>query len=134
MLYTPEMSRRARGIELWAALRSLGRSGVDALVAGLCENARYFARLLSERGFRVLNDVVYNQLVVACDSQELTRATLAGIQSGGVCWCGGAVWRNEPVIRVSVCSWRTTHADVERSVEAFAEARDLARKNFSAEG
>lgn len=134
MLYTPEMSRRARGIELWAALRSLGRSGVDALVAGLCENARYFARLLSERGFRVLNDVVYNQLVVTCDYPELTRATLAGIQSGGVCWCGGAVWRNEPVIRVSVCSWRTTHADVERSVEAFTEARDLARKNLASKG
>ena len=127
MLYTPEMSRRARGIELWAALRSLGRSGVDALVGGLCENARYFAQLLRERGFRVLNDVVYNQLVVACETPELTKATLAGIQSGGVCWCGGAVWRNEPIIRVSVCSWRTTHQDVDASVAAFEEARECAR-------
>ena len=127
MLYTPEMSRRARGIELWAALRSLGRSGVDALVGGLCENARYFAQLLRERGFRVLNDVVYNQLVVACETPELTKATLAGIQSGGVCWCGGAIWRNEPIIRVSVCSWRTTHQDVDASVAAFEEARECAR-------
>ena len=127
MLYTPEMSRRARGIELWAALRSLGRSGVDTLVSGLCDNARYFAQLLRERGFRVLNDVIYNQLVVACDSPEETKATLAGIQSGGVCWCGGAIWRSEPVIRVSVCSWRTTHTDVERSVAAFVEARERAK-------
>lgn len=129
MLYTPEMSRRARGIELWAALRSLGRSGVDALVSGLCENTRYFAQLLRERGFRVLNDVVYNQLVVACDSPEETKATLAEIQSGGVCWCGGAVWRNEPVIRVSVCSWRTTHQDVDVSVAAFEAARKRAKES-----
>ncbi len=129
MLYTPEMSRRARGIELWAALRSLGRSGVDALVSGLCEKTRYFAQLLRERGFCVLNDVVYNQLVVACDSPEETKATLAEIQSGGVCWCGGAVWRNEPVIRVSVCSWRTTHQDVDASVAAFEAARNRAKES-----
>ncbi len=129
MLYTPEMSRRARGIELWAALRFLGRSGVDVLVAGLCDNARYFAGLLLARGFRVLNDVVYNQLIVACDTPDETRATLREIQSGGVCWCGGAVWKNEPVIRVSVCSWRTTHADVEISVAAFENARERAAQS-----
>ena len=126
MLYTPEMSRRARSIELWAALRYLGRSGVDALVSGLCENARTFAALLVARGFRVLNDVVFNQLIVACDDPEETRATLREIQAGGVCWCGGAVWRSKPVIRVSVCSWRTTQADVELSVEAFVQARERA--------
>jgi len=124
MLYTPEMSRRARSIELWAALRYLGRTGVDALVSVLCENARAFAALLTARGFRVLNDVVFNQLIVACATPEETKATLSEIQSGGVCWCGGAVWRNEPVIRVSVCSWRTTQADVELSVEAFVQARE----------
>jgi len=128
MLYTPEMSRRARSIELWAGLRYLGKSGVDALVAGLCENARCFGDLLRARGFRVLNDVVFNQLVVACDSPEETKATLEEIQLGGVCWCGGAVWRNEPVIRVSVCSWRTTKEDVEMSVAAFEDARARAQK------
>jgi len=126
MLYTPEMSRRARSIELWAALRYLGKSGVDALVAGLCENARYFGELLRARGFHVLNDVVFNQLVVTCDSPAETIATLHEIQQGGVCWCGGAVWRNQPVIRVSVCSWRTTKEDVEMSVDAFVDARNRA--------
>ena len=123
MLYTPEMSRRARSIELWAALRYLGRSGVDALVDGLCEHARLFAEQLTKHGFRVLNDVVFNQLVVACESPEETRATLNEIQSGGVCWCGGALWKGEPVIRVSVCSWRTTKEDVALSVQAFSAAR-----------
>jgi glutamate/tyrosine decarboxylase-like PLP-dependent enzyme len=127
MLYTPEMSRRARSVELWAALRYLGRSGVDALVSGLCEHARLFGEQLVARGFRVLNDVVFNQLVVACDSPEETRATLSEIQSCGVCWCGGAIWRGEPVIRVSVCSWRTTKDDVAKSVEAFAAARSRAQ-------
>ncbi len=127
MLYTPEMSRRALSVELWAALRYLGRSGVDALVRGLCEHAQLFGELLVARGFRVLNDVVFNQLVVACDSPEETRATLSEIQSGGVCWCGGAIWRGEPVIRVSVCSWRTTKEDVAKSVEAFAVARSRAQ-------
>ncbi|HWQ96950.1 MAG TPA: aminotransferase class V-fold PLP-dependent enzyme [Clostridia bacterium] len=130
MLYTPEMSRRARSIELWAALRYLGKSGVDALVSGLCANARYFGKLLAASGFRVLNDVVFNQLVVACDTQEETKATLQEIQQGGVCWCGGAVWRNEPVIRVSVCSWRTTREDVEKSVQAFVDARARAQKLY----
>jgi len=129
MLYTPEMSRRARGIELWAALRSLGRSGVDALVSQLCARARYFSQLLCSRGFRVFNDVVFNQLVVACDTPEETKATLAEIQASGVCWCGGAVWQNEPVIRVSVCSWRTTLTDVELSVAAFTSARERARQS-----
>jgi glutamate/tyrosine decarboxylase-like PLP-dependent enzyme len=127
MLYTPEMSRRARSVELWAALRYLGRSGVDALVCGLCEQAQLFGALLAARGFRVLNDVVFNQLVVACDSPEETRATLREIQIGGVCWCGGALWRGEPVIRVSVCSWRTTKEDVAKSVEAFLAARARAK-------
>ena len=129
MLYTPEMSRRARGIELWAALRSLGRSGVDALVSQLCARARYFSQLLCSRGFHVLNDVVFNQLVVACDTPEETKAALAKIQSSGVCWCGGAVWQAEPVIRVSVCSWRTTQTDVDLSVAAFETAREHARQS-----
>ena len=129
MLYTPEMSRRARSIELWAALNYLGRSGVDALVSVLCDNAQYFAQLLLSRGFRVLNDVVFNQLVVACDTPEETKATLSEIQSGGVCWCGGAVWQGETVIRVSVCSWRTTRADVEVSVAAFESARSRAQQS-----
>ena len=124
MLYTPEMSRRARSVELWAALKSLGMSGVGDLVDTLCQNARYFAGQLSAQGFRVLNDVVFNQVLVSCDSPEETKATLSRIQSGGVCWCGGAVWLGEPVIRISVCSWRTTKADVDASVASFVAARE----------
>ncbi|MCY4020316.1 MAG: pyridoxal-dependent decarboxylase [Chloroflexi bacterium] len=126
MLYTPEMSRRARGIELWALLKALGRAGVDELVAQLCARARQFAEELARRRFRILNDVVFNQVLVACEKPELTRATLSAIQSSGECWCGGSEWRGEPVIRISVCSWATTEADVKRSVAAFSAARSQA--------
>ena len=93
MLYTPEMSRRARGIELWAALKSLGRSGVDQLVAQLCQRARQFAAELDAQGFRILNDVVFNQVLVACETPALTARTLEQIQAGGECWCGGTEWQ-----------------------------------------
>ncbi len=126
MLYTPEMSRRARGIELWALLKALGRAGVDELVAQLCARARQFAAELAARGFRILNDVVFNQTLVACANPELTRATLRALQAGGECWCGGSEWRGEPVIRISVCSWATTEADVRRSAAAFVAARSRA--------
>lgn len=123
MLYTPEMSRRARGIELWALLKALGRAGVDELVAQLCARARQFAEELARRKFRILNDVVFNQVLVACERPELTRETLRAMQASGECWCGGSEWRGEPVIRISVCSWATTEADVSRSVAAFVAAR-----------
>lgn len=127
MLYTPEMSRRARSIELWALLKSLGRSGIDRLIRQLCQRARQFASELDKRGFRILNDVVFNQVLVACDTPELTVRTLQAIQAGRVCYCGGSQWHGEPVIRISVCSWRTTPADVRRSAQAFVAARSQAR-------
>ena len=130
MLYTPEMSRRARSIELWATLKGFGKSGVGELVDTLCEHARYFANGLSEQGFRVLNDVVFNQVLVSCDSPEETKATLAHLQQNGVCWCGGAVWKAEPVIRISVCSWRTTKEDIDACVTAFVAARNEARAHI----
>jgi len=123
MLYTPEMSRRARGIELWAALKSLGRSGVDQLVAQLCQRARQFAAELDAGGFRILNDVVFNQVLVACETPALTARTLEQIQAGGECWCGGTEWQGAPAIRISVCSWATTESDVSRSAAAFVKAR-----------
>ena len=126
MLYTPEMSRRARSIELWALLKSLGRSGIDRLIHQLCQRARQFASELDKRGFRILNDVVFNQVLVACDTPELTVRTLQAIQAGRVCYCGGSQWHGEPVIRISVCSWRTTPADVQRSAQAFVDARSQA--------
>lgn len=127
MHYTPEMSRRARAVELWATLKSLGRAGVEALVDGLCAHAERFAEQLRSNGFRVRNDVVFNQVLVACETPALTTATLGYIQESGECWCGGAVWKGEPVIRISVCSWATTADDVNRCVAAFISARERAR-------
>ena len=124
--YTPDMSRRARGIELWALLKSLGKAGIDALVTRLCAHARDFADGLAAQGFRILNDVVFNQVLVACETGELTEATLKQIQRGGEIWCGGTLWHGEPAIRVSVCSHATTADDIRRGVEAFAQARSLA--------
>ena len=126
MLYTLEMSRRARGVELWAALKSLGRAGIDQLVSQLCRRARQFADELSEQGFQVINDVVFNQVLVACDSPELTMRTMELIQAGGECWCGASQWQGGMVIRISVCSWATTEEDVQRSVAAFVAARAFA--------
>ena len=124
MQYTPEMSRRARAVELWATLKSLGKDGVEQLVERLCEHAKEFAVELRGQGFRILNEVVFNQVLVACDTPEQTQATLENVQSSGECWCGKAVWNGELVIRISVCSWATTEADVLRSVTAFKEARN----------
>jgi threonine aldolase len=97
---------------------------MEELVDRLCAHAGRFAGQLQSKGFRILNDVVFNQVLVACDTPELTKATLENIQKSGECWCGGALWNGEPVIRISVCSWATTAADVERSVSAFVNARN----------
>ena len=126
MLYTPEMSRRARGIDLWAALKSLGLAGIDQLVAQLCRRARQFADELEAQGFRILNDVVFNQVLVAGEEAALTLRTLELVQASGVCFCGGTEWQGEGAIRVSVCSWATTAEDVSRSVAAFVAARQRA--------
>ena len=128
MLYTPEMSKRARGIELWAALKYLGKSGVSELVDGLCDHAAYFAEKLNENGFAVLNDVVFNQILIQCDTPNMTTATLKNIQASGTCWCSGAVWFNEPVIRISVCSWQTTREDIDDCVKTFVECRKSAER------
>ena len=126
MLHTPDMSRRARAVELWATLKAMGREGVAQLVDGLHQKAAYFAQSLSEQGFCIPNDVCFNQVLVSAGDPALTEKTLQGIQSSGVCWCGGSRWKGEPVIRISVCSHQTTYGDVDRSVEAFAKARDRA--------
>jgi glutamate/tyrosine decarboxylase-like PLP-dependent enzyme len=123
MNFRPSMSNRARVIELWAVLKSLGREGVQQLVERLCQNARLFARLLAEQGFQIHNDVVFNQVLVSCDEDELTTVTLRNIQASGECWCGGSMWRGRAVIRISVCDWATKPKDVERSVRAFVQAR-----------
>ncbi len=102
----------------------MGQAGVAELVDQLCDRAQLFAKLLLETRFRVLNEVVFNQVLVACDTPAQTTATLAAIQARGECWCGGSQWLGEPVIRVSVCSAATTEDDVRRSAQAFVRARD----------
>ena len=125
MLYTPEMSRRARAVELWAALKYLGAEGVDELVYGMHERAVQFAEELGAADFEILNDVVFNQVVVSpADNDAETDKILTAIQHSGECWVGGSVWQGKKVIRVSVCSWVTSAEDVSRSVQAFIAARD----------
>ena len=124
MLYTPEMSRRARAVELWATMKYLGKQGIDELVSGLHERAKQFAKELSEQGFTILNDVVFNQVLVACDSDIETEKTLNNLQELRDCWCGGSLWFNRKVIRISVCSWATTPDDVTSSVQSFVKAKE----------
>ena len=126
MNFRPSMSARARVIELWAVLKTLGRTGVQRLIEQLCDNARSFAQLLSEQGFQIHNDVVFNQVLASCDDDGLTKATLKNIQSSGECWCGGSTWHGKSVIRISVCDWATTPRQIERSVRAFVTARTAA--------
>lgn len=124
--YTPELSRRARGVEAWAALRVLGRSGLAELVERNCRQARRFAEGLAAAGHRVLNDVVLNQVVVSFGDAERTRRVIAALQRDGTCWCGGTTWQGHVAMRVSVSSWATTDADVERSLDAMLRAaRDV---------
>ena len=128
MLYTPEMSRRARAVELWASLKYLGRKGLDDLVYGLHERAVQFAGELKANNFEILNDVVFNQVLVSCGADELTKKTLENVQEMRECWCGGAQWFNRSVIRISVCSWATTSEDISRSVKSFVKAREMSKK------
>jgi len=126
--HTPEMSRRARGVEVWAALRSLGRSGVADLVERTCRLAERFAGRLGGAGCEILNDVVLNQVVVAFGDDATTRRVVAAVQEDGTCWCGGTVWRGRDAMRISVSSWRTTAEDVDRSVKAILRAASAARR------
>ena len=119
MHHTPESSRRARGVELWAALKSLGRSGLCTLIERTCAHAPRFAQGLREAGFEVLNDVVINQVLVSLGRPEVTREVIRRVQEDGTCWCGGTVWQGETAMRISVSSWATTETDVERSLQAI---------------
>lgn len=117
--FTPELSRRGRGIEIWAALRSFGRSGLADLIERTCRHARRFADGLSEAGFKILNDVVLNQVLVSFGDAETTEKIIADIQADGTCWCGGTEWQGHKAMRISVSSWATTGEDVERSLDAM---------------
>ena len=116
-----DSSRRARGFILYAALRSLGRSGVRALVERCCALARRMADQLRQAdGVDVLNDVVLNQVLVRFDdSDERTRAVIAAVQDDGTAWMGGTTWQGKAAMRISVSNWSTTEADADRTVDAI---------------
>jgi len=118
-LWTPEASRRARGIEIWAALKSLGRSGLAEMIERNCRQVSRFASGLREAGHTVLNDVVLNQVLVSFGDPEITRRVITEVQNDGTCWCGGTQWQGHTAMRISVSSWATTDEDVERSVAAI---------------
>lgn len=124
--YNPELSRRARGVELWAGLRSLGRSGIAEIVERTSSHAQRFAAGLKAAGFQILNEVVINQVLVSFGTAEKTLRTIARLQAEGTCWCGSTVWQEQTAMRISVSSWATTKEDVERSLAAMLKAATLA--------
>jgi len=117
--FTPELSRRARGVEVYAALKSLGASGLARMIERNCAQARRFAEGLKSAGFEILNDVVLNQVVVSFGDAERTRRVIEAIQQDGTCWAGVTVWQGKTGMRISVSSWATRDEDVERSLEAM---------------
>ncbi len=122
--FVPESSRRARGFATWAALRSLGRSGVTELVDRCCELARRFAAGLDDiDGVQVVNDVVLNQVLVRVGDADLTDRLEQAIQDDGTCWMGATTWRGERLLRIAVSNWTTTEADVDLVVATIARLR-----------
>jgi len=118
--YTPELSRRARAIDIWAAMRTLGREGIDELVTRTCAYAEYLASQIQKAGFRILNEVQTNQVLVSFGADTLH--VIKEIQSDGTCWCGGTVWKGEPSMRISVSSVKTSEYDIRKSLEAILKA------------
>jgi glutamate/tyrosine decarboxylase-like PLP-dependent enzyme len=125
MLCTPEMSKRSRAIELWATMKYLGKNGIDKMVTGFHLHAKQLEKGLRNNGFTIVNEVVFNQVLVSCGNSELTKSTLLKLQKSGEIWCGGSTWKGEAVIRVSVCSWATTEEDIERTIAIFSSSRSL---------
>ena len=120
--FTPELSRRARAVDIWAALRSLGRKGIAEIIERNCRQARHLAAGLEAAGYTILNDVVLNQVLVSFGTAKQTRATITRIQDDGTCWCGGTEWQGQVAMRISVVSWATTDDDIELSLAAMLDA------------
>jgi glutamate/tyrosine decarboxylase-like PLP-dependent enzyme len=116
---TPEFSRRARAVEIWAALRQLGRSGVGALIERHCQQAARLADRLRAAGHQILNEVVINQVLVSFGTPERTAQVIEAIQRDGTCWCGGTLWQGQTAMRISISGWATTDEDVERAAGAI---------------
>jgi glutamate/tyrosine decarboxylase-like PLP-dependent enzyme len=121
MHHTPQSSQRARQIEVWAVLRTLGRNGLAALVTNACDAAAVIAERLRDNGFTVLNDVVLNQVLVRLDDGPTTEALVAAIQADGRIWCGPTMWDGATALRISVSSWKTDLADAELAAQAIID-------------
>lgn len=130
--FTPEISRRGRGVEVWAALRQLGREGVGDLIERCCMFATRFADGLRAHGYEILNDVTLNQVLVAFGDAETTQNVIEGVQRDGTCWAGGTVWQGRTAMRISVSNWSTTEADVDRSLQAILRVAAEQRRHASA--
>ncbi len=117
--HTPEASRRMRALEVLAVLETLGKTGVSALIERNCHQARRFAEGLSAAGFEVLNEVSLNQVLVSFGDDATTRKVIRTLQEEGTCWCGGTRWQNRDAMRISLSSWATRDADVDRSLDAM---------------
>jgi glutamate/tyrosine decarboxylase-like PLP-dependent enzyme len=129
--WTPEFSRRARGVTVYAALRQLGRAGLADLVDRCCDHARLVAdRLAAEPDIDIVNDVVLNQVLVRFgDDDALTRAVIEQVQRDGTCWLAGSTFRGRLVMRISIVGWRTTSDDVHRSADAIVTAAQQVRSS-----
>jgi glutamate/tyrosine decarboxylase-like PLP-dependent enzyme len=117
--YSPEMSRRARGAEVWAALKSLGRPGLEEMIERSCNLAARFAEGLSRAGYTILNHVELNQVLVSFGDSGKNQRVMDAIANDGTCWCSGTEWNGNRVMRISVSSWATTEADIDRSLDAI---------------
>jgi glutamate/tyrosine decarboxylase-like PLP-dependent enzyme len=128
--YTPELSRRARAIEIWAGMRSLGRNGISQLIEQTCSHATKFAQELHKAGYEILNDVVINQVLVSFGDDLLTRKIVEEIQKDGTCWMGLTNFQGKTAMRISVSSWATTDEDVDKSLSAIINiANKCSNKN-----
>lgn len=129
MFYTPEMSRRARIIELWSIMKYLGKKGIDEMILTMNQRAKQFANEIEKiTGFYVENEIVFNQVIVRCDSDKITENVLLNIQQLRECWLGGSIWFEKKVMRVSICSWATTESDITKAVKSFEKALEISKK------
>ena len=124
LLYTPELSKRSRAIELWATMKYLGKSGMDEMITVFHLRAKQLEKGLKDIGFEIINDVVFNQVLVRAEGDEKTKKIINFIQQSGECWVGGSVWKGKAVIRINVCSLVTTEKDIEQTIEVFRKAKE----------
>ena len=120
--YTPEMSRAARGVAVWAAIKSLGKQGLVEMINRHCTYAKQLAEALQKAGYNVLNEVVVNQILVSFGDPATTLQVIKNVQEEGTCWCGGTIWQGKTAMRISISSWATTEEDIQLSLDAILKA------------